>query len=894
MGVLRRLRTAAIVLGCLLVVLVTALVALSRMYEEEVKANLVGTLNTHLNAPVSVGPMDLTLLRRFPLASLHLQEVLAMEVAPDKPTPDTLLYADDLFLEFNLWDLFRGDYTVRSVHGENVRLHPAIHPDGTTNYTIWRADSTSSASAFALQRVTVDALQVRYRDARSATEIAGSSPRVSLTGRFRPEGHEVGLNGMLVLDHWTTGDALRLGDRQARVRMDMAFGGANGAFRIAGGEVLVGDAPVEVNLTIAPGKKGDEIDLLASGFGLDLAATVDLLPEDLRRVLRPYQMKGSADIALRYTGPLDAPGPQLSLGIDVKDARLKERTSGAALTAVQGGMALELGPDGTLHKLVVKGLNGRAAGGSFACSGELNGARNTAVKADLKTNIGLAELARFMRLDTLEQVAGKLRAEIHVEGRLKELARVRPADLKALRISGNASLHGATLKMKGVRHRVTGLNAELAMDGADARVNSLTAEVQGTHVELSGTLQNLMPYLFFSDQQLLIAANAHSPRLDLAALLTDGASANAGREQPYVLHLPALIALDLQAGIDELVFEEVRASEVRGRIRMQDRVLVAHDLRFQTAQGQVHGSLELDGRGAGPYPLRITATAKDIAIAELFREFKDFGQAFITHQHLSGKAQAQVELVSPLSTSLALDMDRLYCTVDLAIDDGGIKGHQPLMEVADYVAGNKLIAPFVDANELRRQLAQVSFARLENRIEIRDRMVIVPAMEVRSNVMDLELSGTQTFDGNIDHHLNFRLSELFNRKPVEDEFGPIADDGTGMRLFLHMSGTTTEPRFSNDGAAAAARRTKAVREQTAELRSILKNELNLFGRKEARPAQQPGQPAPLIVVEGAQPLPADTAPVGVAGTTKPPRKGLGRLLDKDEESERRETVNVVD
>src|SRR5436190_16398499 len=107
---LRFLRIFSISLLALLLLGFGTLVVLARVYETEVKVKLVGALNERLKTPVTVSDMDLTLIARFPMASIRMNDVLVKEVRSDDLAPDTLLAADKLFLEFNLWDLFGGDY----------------------------------------------------------------------------------------------------------------------------------------------------------------------------------------------------------------------------------------------------------------------------------------------------------------------------------------------------------------------------------------------------------------------------------------------------------------------------------------------------------------------------------------------------------------------------------------------------------------------------------------------------------------------------------------------------------------------------------------------------------------------------------------------------------------
>jgi len=887
---LRRIRIVLLSLLALLVLGFGALVVLARVYETEVKVKLVGALNERLKTPVTVSDMDLTLIARFPMASIRMHDVLVKEVRSDGAEPDTLLAAGKLFLEFNLWDLFGGNYTVQEIHAATVRLYPALDGNGAENYLIWRTDSTGSAtSPIALKNVSFKDLTVRYRDARPALEVLAQSDALTLTGRFSSELNELGLEGDAHLIGWSRKGQPILSERQAHLKLALSFGGADGAFRITKGELISGDVPLELTLDLTRTEKGNDLDLRANGLGLDLGDVTLLLPDALARRLTRYGMQGEVDLAVRYTGPMEGPGPALSIGAKVIKGRMKEKHSGATFSDIFGELALELTPDGTPRKVVVKGFRAKSGSGSISGNWRSDGLKNAPLKADLRGNIALADLLRFAGVDTLELVSGHLSADAHVEGKLRDVADLRASDLRALKITGTATLRDASLKVKGVRHRVTHLDADLALHGNDASIQALRAEVQGSPIELNGELVNLMPFLLFDDQRLAIKAKASSPRIDLAALLL---SDDASSATDYALVLPATIELDLEARVDELTFEEFKATNINGTVRMKDRMLRVSPMAFNTASGAVLGSLQLDARGGEQvafYPLAIDATIKDIDIEQLFREFQDFGQDFIGHRHLSGRTQAQIAFAAPLSTGMKLDTQRMVCTLDLVLENGGIKGHAPLIEIADHLKKNKLVAPFVDTDELRDRLADVRFSRLENRIEIRDGAVHIPMMDVHSTVMDIELSGTHWFDDRIDHHMNFRLSDLFRKGHNDDAFGPVVDDGTGMRIFLHMYGTVNDPLFENDGAMASEKRKKQFQQEKQELRSILREDI--FGKKDGTTVPDTGRaPQPQFQLE----WDADTAGIAKAqGSKEKPKRGLGRLFGEEKE-EPKERFRIED
>lgn len=883
----RRVRRILLITAAGLVLCVTALMVLAFAYQDEVKAKLVAELNTYLLVPVQQSGIDLTLVERFPRASLALRNVFIHEIRTDSLTPDTLLYAQDLYLEFSLLSLLRGNYTVNQVHGKGVRLYAGVDHHGQENWRIFRNDTNSTGNTdLKLNKVTFDGLETRYRDARNGLDIRTASENLALRGRFREAGTELSVTGDVHLREWRDSQGLQLSDRHAEVKLKMNFGGADGAFRLEkGSEVLTGEVPVAVTLAVERDSKGPKLDLRASGFNMALGDLVDLLPESAHKQLKHYDLQGEADVAIHYAGPLEGDGPRLSVGMKVREGHMKERGSGAVFSNVRGELAVELSGRGALQRLLVKDLRATAASGTIGGDVELVGQRQARLKADIQGDLSLGDLLHFARIDTLEEVKGRLKANANITGRLRDVADLNVADLKGLLINGTAELHDASLKLKGVRHRVTDLNAAFAIKGNDARVAGLTCAVQGNRIELSGELRNLVPYLLFKDQRLIVDARGNSPRIDLASLFSTSTEDTPVSSGDYAVVLPAQIELDLNTSIDELVFEDFTATKILGAVRLKDRVLQISPLSFTSAQGAVMGSLRLDGRTTDAYPLAITAQVEGMDLPKLFHEFRNFGQTFITDAHLKGRGDVRLTLTASLRPSLTLDQQSLHCIADLRIAQGELIAHAPMVAVADYLRTNKLVSPFVDTDKLKERLAHVRFAELENQIEIKDRAVHIPTMLVKSSAMDIEVSGTQTFDGGVDDHLNFRLGDLFKLGEQSDAFGPVVDDGTGIRLFLHMYGTTSDLQFKNDGAAAAARRKDKLKQESNELKGLLSD----MWRAKGASVQEPNNGKAVITVEAPWADTTRTSPLA-----NKPKKGLGRLLGKDAKDQDEQEVITIE
>jgi hypothetical protein len=165
--------------------------------------------------------------------------------------------------------------------------------------------------------------------------------------------------------------------------------------------------------------------------------------------------------------------------------------------------------------------------------------------------------------------------------------------------------------------------------------------------------------------------------------------------------------------------------------------------------------------------------------------------------------------------------------LDLELRDGELINLAILQEIALYLEGNKMIKPFVNTELMAEKLRHITFSDLSNHIEIQKEKIIIPRMKIASSVMDIEIKGEHGFNDSINYGVNFRLKDVL-MKSNQDEFGPIIDDGSGLRIFMSMTGTVDNPIFGLDKEEKKLARKEKVEIEKQNMKSILKEELGLF------------------------------------------------------------------
>ena len=140
---------------------------------------------------------------------------------------------------------------------------------------------------------------------------------------------------------------------------------------------------------------------------------------------------------------------------------------------------------------------------------------------------------------------------------------------------------------------------------------------------------------------------------------------------------------------------------------------------------------------------------------------------------------------------------------------------------AKYVLGEK------NLQILEKRLKSISFESLKNTITIHNSVVTIPKMFISSSVLDMNVSGTHTFDNDINYRFDFKFRDL-KESNQNSEFGEIIDDGTGFRMFLKMFGPLDNPSLEWDKEQKKKSAQEYRQEEKKQIKEMLKTEFGAF------------------------------------------------------------------
>lgn len=860
----------------------SALLLWAYTHEDELKAKALAALQEGLVTKMEVSSIDYSVFKHFPNAALQCNNVVLFDTF--EPS-DTLIYANEISFEIGLISLLTGSVAfdqIRVVNG-GVKLRRAA--SGTDNFHFWKsaegAENTSS-EVFNIEVIRLENVYFLYDDRQSDVYVEFYGLRANVNGQFsgqgvRAEGDIETRSATVRTDGETWLNGLPI---QGSLATDINT--ETSVYRFEPFDLDVSGVRLQGQAEFIADDSGVACDINAELGSLDLETVIKHLPASAAHFFEPYDIKGKGSGNFQLSGRASArETPTWSAELELKNTAVAHRAQGVKFDDISGKFSVSGGKKGD-EQLRIHHFSGYLDGGKIDVQGTLTDFNALNVQASLNADLRLEKVNEFFEIPTLAGADGRAIVALSFDGLLPirqdgDSARFDATLFKQARYSGQVDLREATLQLTSMPKPIEELNGMLYLDSEGAQVQALALRIGSTDLVLEGSITNILPWLLVEEEVLRLDATCKSRNFNLDAFLADQ-DAPASSDEAYLFALPDHIDIRVAAEFEQLNFRAFSAKNISGQLIMNRYGLRVDPMRFETASGSVNLQMQASPTASG-FLLTLTSTLNQLDIRQVFMQFEEFGQDFITSQNLRGQCQADVVFRANMSASLAIDVDNMMSSIDLKITNGELIGLQSMQHISDYMRSNKLISPFVKVDLLDEKLQHVKFQTLENRIEIKDRHIYFPMMDVKSSAMDIKTSGTHYFDGRIDYSIGLYLRDILLRGN-SSEFGSIEDDGLGHRVFLSMTGTTDDPAFGYD---REAKREVKQQEREAErdlLKTLIKDEFSRFKKRDESTPRNSGTTYPnhAISVEW-----DDEAPPVEQEPQEPPKKRRWNLATPNDE-----------
>jgi AsmA-like C-terminal region len=873
----------SIILGIILVLLATAGVIFSTLYEDEVKAYILEQINENVDTKIDVKEVNFSVFKKFPYASLEFKKVTAEEVV-NSDKKGTLFSAQKIYLQFNIIDILNKDYTIKKVNVENGIVNVKIDKNGNDNYHFWKTkrDSAKSKLNVELEDLRFKGVTFYILNEYKNLDMAIEAVNLSLSGNFSSSNYTLKAKAELLAHQVNDKGQSLLKNKRIFVNTSLDVNQKTQLYTIKSGSVSLEDLTFNLAGNIKNKETGVGLNIQSKGSDIEIESLFSLFPEKQKKALDAYEAKGKITYTSTITGELSIKNsPAFSADFNISNGEIIEKSSNKALTNLVATGSYTNGTENNSRtsKLNLNQLDADFGAGHISGNYIITNFTNPYIEFNSNASIDIETAKEFFKIDTLEVALGNLIVDVQYKGSIKELSNIKAKDLQKLNATGSARVMNANLKLFNNPKEIKNVNGSFRFNNNDIIVDTLNFKIDQSDIELEGKFRNLLAYLFIENQNLGVNATIHSQKLILDDILLK--KSGTAKNEGYTLNLPSDIQFIFQSKIDTFKFRKFTANNFTGTIQLEEQVLTATNVSFKAVKGEIKGDIAIDASKQKEILITSKAKLTRIDVQQLFHQMENFGQKEIKSENIKGRATTTVEFASVWDKQLNVDKDKIYVLADVTISNGELINYKPVLAMSK----------FINVEELER----IKFSTLTTQIEIKDQTVFIPKTDINSSAIDITISGTHTFNNEIDYRFKLLMNDILwrkakGKKKENEEFGYIEDDGLGRTtLFLHMTGTIDDYKLSYDTKGLKESWKEDLKKEKTNLKQILNKEFGWFKKDTSITKEEKPKDDGFILEweeeenDTTDNKKADSKKKGSKTTQKKDKKkkkGLGKFIDK--------------
>ncbi|MDF1571506.1 MAG: AsmA-like C-terminal region-containing protein [Bacteroidales bacterium] len=839
---------AAFLIIFVLLSVITSIVIV-KFYGDDVQEYTMDLINDQLDTKISVGEMGISVLRRFPNTSVFFNDVTVWSghrfdrtVFGDVP-PDTLFVADRLYLQFNLPDLLRKKFTIKSLEAREGILRILIDGAGNGNFMVRDPkDDTGAGRPIEMKGVTLRDLDIQYINVAKEIRSHILLEEISLEGNFGNRDYMLKASGNAYVENIINHGVYYLSGQDVSTNVFLEVN--NNHFTISRGEMMIGDLTAAITGEFLVDKEvGADLDLHFSGEKINIEWVSRILSSSKKSP--GITGRGNINLAVDVTG-LTSPtlSPHITARFSTKNASLQSDRIPLELKSLSAEGTYTNGNLMSVRSTVINLHSFSARSGASEVSGSvrledlLRPSFNIVVKGD----VSLTDLDPWLKGLPLHTGDGKIYPDLRITGTISDLSDS----------TRNVTFDPVgTLGVNDVEFLLTGPDLHFREIGGNVFVDSktlnagLTGYMNDTDFDLEFSLMNPLA-AFTSDPRIDIRGTLSSSNLNIDQL---SGEMKQDRKKTGPFSFPDYLALDLDFKFDRITKGQLHTKQVSGNITYKYPGLTVDPFYLETMNGSVNGRVALFDLHQPRYQVNMHSTFRNVEISDVFRSFNNFGQDFLTYENIEGSISGESEFLAPLNNDFSINTSGIISENSFVIRDGELNDFQPLIALSDFLKIDKM--------------DQVQFSNISNTILINNNMITIPAMDIRSNALNLQASGYHSFDKTYEYHLATRLSELLFNKAKSNpdkEFNIALDKEDRRTIFLVLFDEGDGMMIKFDEEQAMKKIQEDLRKEKQELKNVLKDAFGNTGKEEQHRENTGKTEQPVFKFEFPGEEPQDTQP----------------------------------
>lgn len=791
------------------------------IFRDKICELVIKEVNKELKEPIKISNVDLVFWGTFPNLSIDLKNVQINDAFSKSHQKDTLLFASNIRLQFNPIDLWNENYKIKHLSISPGKLSLKINNKGEGNYDILKPSKAKGNKPFNLDLsdVSVEGLLLDYSNESTHQHYNTSIKTAHFSGKFNDDKFTMHTDCKLFVTQAKSSELVLLANKNVAFGIDLLIDNKKGTIKLPKAELNIEGLPFLANGSITT----DSINFRMQSKDILLTELVNNIAIDGDKNIAKFDGKGEIYFDLNVNGVnSNSASALITCDFGIKNGELTEPSNNLAASDItfSGKYSNDGGGEGEFLKL--ERVNFKTAGGPFSGDLIVKEFSNPLYSGSAKGNIDLQVLQAVLKISSLDKLFGRLKIDANFlirQGGEKSQPEVKKCE-------GSIELSDVNLKFKKDNRLFEKINGLISLAGNSTSLEGVRLKIAQSDLQINGTLTNLVAYLK-SSESLNVKADIKSNAVNISDLGSTTKAEKIIASRFFVL--PNNINGDLNLAIGKLSYENHSFNNLRGTMNIKGRTITFPEISCVNAEASIYGAVEVKESSPEIFNVKASISSQDLKFKPLFKEWNNFQQSILTDENLSGRAEASLEFEAPFDLKSGIVFNSIQSKLAIKVFNGHLKNVESFKDIIASLRtkAGRLVIGDNNINEFEKKLNDLSFETLENTIIINKGIVQLPKMKIISSAMEMDVSGTHTFENIIDYRFAFRLRDIKQQNKFT-EFGEIIDDETSFRVFMRMHGSIDVPIIEWDKTAKLEQTKLNIQEAKQDAKSILKAEFGLF------------------------------------------------------------------
>ena len=835
---------------CLVFAMVLVLLFVAGKYwGKDIIPHVLTEVNNQLTAPVKVHAVDFTLIERFPYASVKLNQVYI----PDSIHEDTLLFAESIYLDFNMISWFSGDWAIKKVAVQGANVSVIEDKNGQFNAKIWKEqEGPATDTKLRIENLELEAYQLKFLSERTGMKYSNKGVQLQFSFDEQSAG-EVKVEAKA--NHLKANNEDWLIDLPINLEGKWSFDSETKSFVLYADEIILPDASLSGIWNYTSDVTGFEIKGKLGNPNVIKSCIAPLLPE----WIVSQNLQGTVLVNGGYKIGEGQTSGSLDLALRNSNYRWKDKLDLAIATAeininttVNGGTSIK-----------IKEAKVSSGQSDLSVRGDISTMNQGSAQFFADGVLDLSSLEKVS--DTKDSWTGKVGAAVKVN--VSDFKNITPKNWqRVVKVEGSLNMLNAQWENNSQR---VALSGKAQLNPSSIVLNAMQIEHNEHSFLVDGSVKN---WTYYVDQPAKVYADLKIEAAEYAIKSEEEGAESLPLELDHIIgYVPSGI---FDVSLKDFNWNGFKVSDIQAQInhKWQDRATVNLSANKWGGTHAWSGAF-IHFKSKKQYAVKGVLESAKMQLPPLVDFFSEELSPHITSKNIEGVWSSTTNFFIPFNYAGQIDFPELQVRSAYEIRNAETHNLAVLNDVKSYLKQNLLADAVIHKNNLVARLTDIEWDNWKGTIEINNGKVYIPNTSLKSHDFNLNVSGTHTLEGDMDYHLSFSLSELF-RNENQSEYGYIQDDGDGLKLYLAIVGNSKDMQIGFDKAQAQNTRKEKWNQEKETMKTIFKKD---------PPSEKEPEGKTRFEIEKDEKLEDDSSEPDPKEEKKKKRK-FGKFLDKVLES----------